>query len=114
MNISKKKTIIFISIALIVSSPYIYFKSLNEYTPTKAGLVSKAGIVYCIDAELTRSYKEGELKRTKSIGKVNGEGLFKTLFYGPRIYKLKEYDEKEAIALVYYLDDDYVCVKVKE
>jgi hypothetical protein len=111
VNISKKKTIIFISIALIVSSPYVYFKSLNEYTfEPVANIASKDGIVYHMNAELTK----GELKRTKSIGKIKGEGFFNTLFYGPRIYKLKEYDEKEAIALVYYFDDDYVYVKVKE
>lgn len=112
MKVSKKKIIIISIVTLIVISPYVYFKSLDVYEFTNVpGITSKDGVVYHLNSELTKSFKEWEVKSDKAIGRVKGEGFFNILFDGPRIYKLRDYEEKEAVALVYYFDDDYIYIR---
>ena len=110
MKISKKNRVLFSIVALIFISPYIYFINLDEYSDVKGDIVSKDGVVYDFNPELSRGFNEREVNPDKVIGRIKGVGFFETFILGPRVYKLREYDKKEAIVLT-CIDDDYVYKK---
>jgi hypothetical protein len=98
VKVSKVKTglIVVVSIIILVTIlSYINFSKLDIYQQnTNGNIISKGGVLYQFDGVLTSSYSGGDLKANKVIGRFEGENFFTTLFLGPRIVELKDYDGK--------------------
>lgn len=112
MKISRKNTIVFSIIALIVIAPYVYFKSFDEYTQKVDGdivsIVSKDGDAYYRNKELTN---DGKVHYDKKVGRIKGIGFFETIFWGPWVYTHREYDKKEALVVRVPFDDYVYLIK---
>ena len=97
----KKKValiIIFSGILLALSLSFMRFTKLDVYVQQSNGdITSKNGIVYARSGVLSSVDPGIHLFRNKIIGRFQGEGYISTCLIGPRVVKLKKFDEKETI-----------------
>lgn len=92
--------IVLIIFIMMVVLAYINFLKLNNYFENNKGeIVSSNGMTYKFEWQLTRKYSDGKLKADKAIGKLKDANIVEFYLMGPRIVKLKNYDENQMFLL---------------